>query len=91
MINKKSPGLRLLQQIRNEAHRFAVSYHRNMSTKDLLHSQLLDIPGLGKSSTNKLLKEFKSIQKIKSATLEALTLVLGKSKANKLRLYFDDL
>ena len=91
MINKKSPGLRLLQQIRNEAHRFAVSYHRNMSTKDLLHSQLLDIPGLGKSSTNKLLKEFKSIEKIKSATLEALTLVLGKSKANKLRLYFDDL
>lgn len=80
-ISKQSPALRLLQWIRNEAHRFAITFHRNKRSKASLKSQLEDIPGVGSQSIDKLLKHFKSIQNIKAASVEALAEQVGTKKA----------
>lgn len=81
LINKKSPGLKLIQQIRDEAHRFAVTFHRQKRDSANLKSSLEDVPGLGKASIEKLLKHFKSTHKIREATFEQLATIVGKSKA----------
>jgi excinuclease ABC subunit C len=82
-IDKKSESLKLLQQIRNEAHRFAITFHRNKRSKNTFDSQLLSIKGIGKNSMEKLLKEFKSLKNIKEASLEELSAHVGKDKAMK--------
>lgn len=81
-IHKKSPALRLLQQVRNEAHRFAIEFHRKKRDKKTIHSQLEDIEGIGQSTITKLLQEFKTISKIKDASREEISKVVGKSKAD---------
>ncbi|MFN3840619.1 MAG: excinuclease ABC subunit UvrC [Cyclobacteriaceae bacterium] len=81
LINKKSPGLKLIQQIRDEAHRFALSFHRQKRSKANLKTSLDDLPGIGKSTAEKLLKHFKSARKIMEATPQELENVVGKSKA----------
>jgi excinuclease ABC subunit C len=81
LINKKSPGLKLIQQIRDEAHRFAVTFHRQKRSSTNLKSSLEDVPGLGKASIEKLLKHFKSTRKIRAASFEQLATIVGKSKA----------
>lgn len=87
-IDKRSESLKLIQHLRNEAHRFSLAHHRNLRSKSGLHSELDDIPGIGPKSKADLLKKFKSIKRIKSASKEDLEEVLGKSKAQKLRDYF---
>jgi len=89
-IDKRSESLKLIQHLRNEAHRFSLAHHRNLRSKSGLHSELDDIPGIGPKSKVDLLKKFKSIKRIKEASLETLTEVLGKSKAQKLNSYFKD-
>jgi excinuclease ABC subunit C len=89
-IDKRSESLKLIQHLRNEAHRFSLAHHRNLRSKSGLHSELDDIPGIGPKSKVDLLKKFKSIKRIKVATLAELTEVLGKSKAQKLTSYFKD-
>ena len=84
-ISKKSPSLKLLQRIRNEAHRFALTFHRNKRSKASLKSQLEDIPGIGPSSINKLLAHFKSSQHIQAASLEALAQHVGHKRAMQLK------
>jgi excinuclease ABC subunit C len=84
-ISKKSPSLKLLQRIRNEAHRFALTFHRNKRSKASLKSQLEDIPGIGPSSINKLLAHFKSSQHIQAASLEALAQHVGHRRAMQLK------
>ena len=84
-ISKKSPSLKLLQRIRNEAHRFAITFHRNKRSKASLKSQLEDIPGIGPSSINKLLAHFKSSQHIQAASLEALAQHVGHKRAMQLK------
>lgn len=81
-IHKKSPALRLLQQVRNEAHRFAIEFHRKKRDKNTIHSQLEDIDGIGQNTITKLLREFKSLSKIKEASMEEISKVIGKSKAS---------
>jgi excinuclease ABC subunit C len=81
LISKKSPGLRLLQQIRDEAHRFAITFHRQKRSKLQLKTTLKELPGLGKVSVEKLLRHFKSTRKINEASVEELEKVVGKSKA----------
>jgi len=76
--------------LRNEAHRFSLAHHRNLRSKSGLHSELDDIPGIGPKSKVDLLKKFKSIKRIKEATLVELTEVLGNSKSQKLKSYFKD-
>jgi excinuclease ABC subunit C len=79
-ISKKSLSLKLIQRIRDEAHRFAISFHRLKRSKKTFNSEL-DIKGLGDSTKQKLLKHFKSVSKIKSAEMEELVKLIGKSKA----------
>ncbi|WP_209332325.1 excinuclease ABC subunit UvrC [Lunatimonas salinarum] len=82
-IDKKSESLRLLQRIRDEAHRFAITFHRNVRSKNAFGTQLTEIEGVGKLTAEKLLKHFKSIKKIKEASLEEMQTVIGKDKAEK--------
>jgi excinuclease ABC subunit C len=72
-IPKRSAGLKLLQNIRDESHRFAINYHRKLRQKRLLKSPLDDIPGIGPKRKEKLLKSFGSLKKIKEASWEALS------------------
>lgn len=80
-INKKSPGLLLLQQIRDEAHRFAITFHRQKRSKGQITTELDGLEGIGKMTAEKLLKEFKSVKKIKEAPLEELEKLVGRKKA----------
>ncbi len=80
-INKKSPGLLLLQQIRDEAHRFAITFHRQKRSKSTIKTGLEDIPGIGTETANKLLKHFKSTKKIFEAPLDELEKIVGHKKA----------
>jgi excinuclease ABC subunit C len=80
-ISKKSESLKVLQHIRNEAHRFAITFHRQKRSKASIKSSLTDIEGIGAATIKALLKHFKSEKKIKTATIEALTKVTGKKKA----------
>jgi excinuclease ABC subunit C len=83
-IDKKSESLRLLQRIRDEAHRFAITFHRNVRSKNAFNTELTTIEGIGQITAEKLLKHFKSFKKIKEATITELAEVVGKSKAEKL-------
>lgn len=83
-IDKKSESLRLIQRIRDEAHRFAITFHRNIRSKGALGSQLTNIEGIGESTAQKLLKHFKSFKNIESASRESLVELVGKDKAEKI-------
>lgn len=85
LMSKKSPGLQLLQFIRDEAHRFAITFHRQKRSKNQIHTELEDIAGVGKKTAEKLLKHFKSLKKIKAATLEELTEIVGAKIAEEIK------
>ncbi len=80
-IPKTSSSLKLLQRIRDEAHRFAITFHRQRRSKRTLTSELLEIKGIGEKIAEKLLKNFKSVNEIKLASLEELEKIIGKAKA----------
>ena len=84
-IDKKSESLKLIQRARDEAHRFGITHHRNRRSKGFLISSLENIPGVGKPTATKILKHFKTIQKVREASDEELIELLGKHKANKVR------
>ncbi|MEZ4883219.1 MAG: excinuclease ABC subunit UvrC [Chitinophagales bacterium] len=88
-IDKRSPALKLLQHLRNEAHRFAITFHRQIRSKEAMTSGLEGIVGVGKKTSDKLFKHFKSIKKIKSATEEELLAVVNKKQAVAIRAYFE--
>lgn len=87
-INKKSESLRVIQHARNEAHRFAISFHRDQRSRNFLGTELTNIPGIGEVTADKLLKAFGSVKKIKEADAESLASIAGKSVANKLQRWF---
>lgn len=87
-LNKKSRSLELLQKLRNEAHRFAITFHRDLRSKNSLVSELEEIEGIGPSTRKKLLTHFKTISKIKTASLNDLEPVIGNSKALKVVEFF---
>ena len=87
-IHKKSESLKLIQHARNEAHRFAISFHRLKRSKALLHSELLDIPGVGPKTAQKLIRHFGSTKTIRNATIEQIADVAGRAIAKKLAAYF---
>ncbi len=80
-ISKKAHSLKLIQQIRDEAHRFAITFHRQKRSKNSLRSGLDNISGIGKETKKKLLAQYKSIKRIKQASNEDLTDSIGSSKA----------
>ncbi|MGB1247615.1 MAG: excinuclease ABC subunit C, partial [Chitinophagales bacterium] len=89
-INKKSESLKLIQQLRNEAHRFAITFHRNLRSKNAGKSQLEDIQGIGTKTTQTLLREFESVEKIKQATFDELSIFIGEAKAKIVYGYFQN-
>jgi len=90
-IDKKSESLKLIQQIRDEAHRFAITFHRDRRSKNSLISELDQIEGIGKVTATKLLKHLKSIRAIKDCSLESLAEFAGMDRARKIKNYFDSL
>ena len=88
MIPKTSTGLRLLQQVRDEAHRFAVTFHRSLRSKRTLQTELDLIEGIGKKRATELLEAFGSVQGVKFATSEQLAEIVGEKVAGKIREYF---
>ncbi len=83
-INKKSESLKLLQHLRDEAHRFAITFHRDQRSKSALKSILTEIDGIGEKTALKLLNKFHSIKKIRETDFESLSNVIGKAKAELL-------
>lgn len=83
-IDKKSESLKLLQRIRDEAHRFAITFHRKVRSRNAFGTQLTAIPGIGENTADRLLKHFKSVKKIKEATEDQLAEVIGTSRAKAL-------
>ena len=88
-LNKKSETLKIIQKMRNEAHRFAISFHRNKRSKQALYSSFDSIPGLGEKTKIKLLKKFKSLKKITETSDELLINEIGESKTKKLRAFLN--
>jgi excinuclease ABC subunit C len=88
LIAKSSTGLRLLQQVRDEAHRFAITYHRSLREKRTLRTELDLIAGIGDKRAKELLEAFGSVQGVRFATSEQLAAVVGEKIAEKIRLYF---
>jgi excinuclease ABC subunit C len=85
LISKKSPALFLIQRIRDEAHRFGITFHRLKRSNATFVTALETIPGIGKKTADKLLSHFKSFKKIKEASVEELTEMVGESMANKIK------
>jgi excinuclease ABC subunit C len=89
-IDKKSESLKLIQHLRDEAHRFGITFHRSKRDKGTLKSELQEIPGIGTTTLEKLLTKFKSVKKIKEASDEELSSVLNKKQLISLREFFGD-
>lgn len=89
-IKQGTATFHLLEQIQNEVHRFAISFHRDKRSKSSLQSELDNIEGIGMKRKTALLQTFKSVKRIKEATEEALTAVVGKQVAKAIRKYFDE-
>ena len=86
----ESELFKVLTQIQDEVHRYAISFHRDKRSKHALHSELDDIKGIGPKAKEALLSKFKSVKKIKEASIEALAEVLGPHKAEILVKYFTE-
>ena len=89
MLDKFSPVLHLVQLVRDEAHRFAVTFHRTRRNADRLRGELARIPGIGEKTAAKLLRHFGSLDRVREATEEDLSGVVGKAAARKLRAALD--
>tara|TARA_R110001592_G_scaffold63395_5_gene194064 strand:+ start:338 stop:2125 length:1788 start_codon:yes stop_codon:yes gene_type:complete len=83
-LDKKSESLKIIQQLRNEAHRFGITFHRNKRSKAAINSELESIEGIGNKTVEELLKNYKSVKRIKEASLENLAQTIGMSKAKKI-------
>lgn len=84
-ISKKSPGLLLIQRIRDEAHRFGITFHRLKRSNSTFVTGLEEIEGIGKKTADKLLAHFKSFKKIKEAPIEELIALVGKKAAERIK------
>ncbi len=87
-INKKSESLKLIQQARNEAHRFAITFHRDQRSRNFLKTELTDIPGIGEKTAQRLLTEFGSVARLREAQSVDVEKVVGKSAAKKVAEFF---
>lgn len=83
-LDKKSESLKIIQHLRNEAHRFGITFHRNKRSKAAINSELESIDGIGEKTAKELLKNFKSVKRIKETGIEDLSKVVGLSKAKKI-------
>lgn len=89
-IDKRSESLKIIQHMRNEAHRFGITHHRNKRSKAALTSELTEITGIGPKTHEDLITRFKTVKAIKAASLEDLSKEIGLAKAQIIRTHFDD-
>jgi excinuclease ABC subunit C len=87
-LDKNSESLKLIQQLRNEAHRFGITFHRQKRSANFIKSSLEDIPGVGEQTIVRLMEHFKAVSKIRAASIDELAVVVGKSKAEIINGYF---
>ncbi|WP_298547261.1 excinuclease ABC subunit UvrC [uncultured Aquimarina sp.] len=87
-LDKKSESLKVIQHLRNEAHRFGITFHRQKRSKAALDTELDTIPGIGEKTVVELLKHFRSVKRISEATKKELTEVVGDSRATKVYNYY---
>lgn len=87
-VDKRSNSLKVIQHIRDEAHRFGITFHRNKRSKGTFKTELCEIEGIGATTAQSLLLRFKSVKQVSEASLEDLTKCIGKSKAAKVYAYF---
>ena len=87
-LDKKSETLKIIQMLRDEAHRFGINHHRRRRSKGVVQTELAQIHGIGDATASVLLKKFKSVKKIKEATIEEISEVIGKSKGELVYSYF---
>lgn len=84
-----SPSLLLIRRIRDEVHRFGITFHRQKRSKGTFRNELEDIPGIGKDTANELLKAFKSVRKLREAALDEVARLVGISKAKKVQAWLE--
>jgi excinuclease ABC subunit C len=89
VLDRRSPVLHLMQKIRDESHRFAVTYHRKRRQMRDRDSELLSIPGVGPRTRQRLIEHFGSVRGIKQAGSDALTAVVNAATAERIRKYFE--
>ncbi|WP_103864962.1 excinuclease ABC subunit UvrC [Aquimarina sp. I32.4] len=87
-LDKKSESLKVIQHLRNEAHRFGITFHRQKRSKAALETELDLIPGIGEKTVVELLKNFRSVKRISDASIEELIEVIGNSRATKVYNYY---
>lgn len=88
-INKNSETLKIIQQLRDEAHRFGITFHRNKRSNSFIGSELNTIEGVGEKTAEKLLKAFKSVKNIREQSEDSIAKVIGKAKAKVIFTYFN--
>jgi excinuclease ABC subunit C len=89
-LDKKSETLKVIQQLRDEAHRFGITFHRKKRDQGTLKTELENIPGIGKTTADKLLRHFKSVKRIKEATEAELAAIINKTQLKTLTEYFNE-
>lgn len=89
LLDRRSKGLKLVQHMRDEAHRFGITHHRNKRSKNSFSTELSEIKGIGEKTWTSLLKEFKTIEKIKDANREEIAKKIGQAKMRILFDYFE--
>jgi len=88
-LDKKSETLKVIQHLRNEAHRFGITFHRNQRSKNAIDNSLTTIPGIGPKTMEKLLVHFKSVKRLAEVPEEEIVKIVGKSKAQKVSEFFN--
>lgn len=88
-LSKRSSSLKLIQYLRNEAHRFGITHHRGKRSKGAIQSSLSEIPGVGEKSIQSLLKAFKSKERIKEASIDEIAKIVGQDKAAKIKQFLN--
>ena len=87
-LDKRSETLKVIQHLRNEAHRFGITHHRNRRSKSALNNELETIPGIGEKTVQDLIRAFKSVKRVKEQNEESLASVVGKAKAKVILQFF---
>jgi excinuclease ABC subunit C len=88
-LDKRSETLKVIQHLRNEAHRFGITHHRNRRSKSALTNELESIPGIGEKTVQDLIRAFKSVKRVKEQNEESLAAIVGKAKAKIVRNYLE--
>ena len=88
-LDKTSESLKVMQHLRNEAHRFGITFHRNQRSKNSIKTELSNIEGVGEKSIEDLLRKFKSVKRVKEATLKDLQEVVPLNRAQAVWKYFN--